>query len=152
MKPFDLEKALAGEPFNIYGNKYGDKYFAAKVVGDILIHYILNEENKIIATGFNSITFLKNESKAVMCEEPEQKRFINGIEVPEPVTLDTMEEGGYYWFPAFNKDCRVYSDIFYSESLIERNLIKRGLVFKTKEGAEAMAKALLNYKVEMREE
>lgn len=148
--PFNLKKALAGEPFNIYGNKYGNKYFAIKIVDDILIYYVLNNYNKIIATGFNSITFLENESKAVMCEESEQKRFINGIEVPEPVSLDNLRDGMRYWYVDLcdlnNVDC----DDFYKSSAVDKKIISQKLVFETKEGAKAMVEALLNYKVEIK--
>ncbi|MFZ7186327.1 hypothetical protein ACLSY8_00070 [Avibacterium avium] len=101
----------------------------------------------------NFSTFEESETDIVgMWEEPKPKRYINGIEVPEPVTLDTLKEGNYYWYPIFSNSSYTTSDRFYAKYAIDKNLIEQGLVFETQEGAEAMAKALLNYKVEVKNE
>ncbi|MFZ7141610.1 hypothetical protein ACLSY0_00385 [Avibacterium avium] len=87
-----------------------------------------------------------------MWEEQKPKRFINGIEVPESVTEETWENGGHYWYPTLDNTDNVRSDRFYTDVPIHTKLIRQGLVFKTLEDAEAMAKALLNYKVEYKDE
>ena len=163
MKPFNLEEALAGEPVKLRG---GQKAYIKYVLGDEyntnyplrgfveyekLIDGKINTGEHIWTLDGNFSTFEESEIDIVgMWEEPEQKRFVNGIEVPEPVSLDDLIDGMRYWYVDLcdlnNVDC----DDFYKSSGIDKKIISQKLVFETKEGAKAMVKALLNYKVEIK--
>ncbi|WP_410679031.1 hypothetical protein [Avibacterium paragallinarum] len=87
-----------------------------------------------------------------MWEEPKPKRFINDIEVSEPLNLNNLKDGMTYWYVDFSDLENVSYGDFYESSTVDKKLISQRLVFETKEGAEAMAKALLNYKVEVKNE
>lgn len=158
MKPFNLEEALSGKPVRL---RCGNKAF--------ILHKLENPEDKskqligyacyddIEMPTYWSIegkTYLKEVDYIYdiigMWEEP--KRFINGIEVPEPVTMETWEDCASYWHVNLYCSGFVTKDQFYKRSTRDTQFIKNGLVFKTREGAEAMVKALLNYKVEYKED
>ncbi|MFZ7198528.1 hypothetical protein [Avibacterium avium] len=167
MKPFDLEKALAGEPVKLRnGRKAYVKYVLS---GEYSTSYPLRGfvEWKILSNGNGGIYIEENgwtvNGRAVirkesqldivgMWEEHKNRRFINGIEVPEPITGETWVDGKSYWYVAFATPEGASDEWFYIESAIDRRMISQGLVFETKEGAEAMAKALLNYTVEIKDE
>ncbi|CAM3864151.1 hypothetical protein [Avibacterium endocarditidis] len=160
MKPFDLEKALAGEPVKLCDGR------KAYIQGTVpkgydsdyeLVGYAIKTDGRAVAScwtlqGRHDKRWKTSMDIVGMWEEPKPKRFINGIEVPEPVTLDTLKEGNDYWYPIFSNSSYTTSDRFYAKYEIDKNLIEQGLVFETQEGAEAMAKALLNYKVEYKNE
>ncbi|MGR6652149.1 hypothetical protein ACU6T3_11905 [Avibacterium paragallinarum] len=113
MKPFNLEKALAGEPVRLSN---GRKAYIKYVLGDeYSTNYPLRGfvewkrfRDRSISIGEHSWTlkgeFAKckeNELDIVgMWEEPKPKpkRFINGIEVPEPVTEETWINGAKYYY------------------------------------------------------
>lgn len=158
MKPFNLADALAKEPVQLRNG------LAATVVADLrqLSNY-KGEYPLIIVFENGGYTQVREDGRAWagyksgvdivgMWEKPKPKRFVNGIEVPEPVTLDTWEDGDLYSYVKFtfkgNTDC----DVFLKGNVFHEKLINDGLVFKTEEGAKAMAKALLNYKVEVGKE
>ncbi|MCW9733705.1 hypothetical protein L5B97_09580 [Avibacterium sp. 20-15] len=158
MKPFDLEKALAGEPVRL---KNGLKAFVLnKVENKELANLLQINTNSLVGyASDNSLHLLEwneqgddlvycNQEYSItgMWEEP--RRFINGIEVPEPVTLDNWVNGISYWFVNFSYRGEICLDYLDADYHNDKNLIEKGLVFETKEGAEAMAKALLNYKIE----
>lgn len=163
MKPFNLEEALAGKPVKLRG---GQKAYIKYVLGDEyntnyplrgFVEYEkltdgkINTGEHIWTLDGNFSTFEESEIDIVgMWEEPKPKRFINGIEVPEPVSLDDLIDGMRYWYVDLcdlnNVDC----DDFYKSSGIDKKIISQKLVFETKEGAKAMVKALLNYKVEIK--
>lgn len=161
MKPFDLEKALAGEPVKLNnGNKayilgktkekYTTKYC---LVGyEVLENTDIRPRNWDLTGRAGLHSIYEPISIAGMWEEPKPKRFINGIEVPEPVTEETWEEGKIYYYVIFNSINTIKTDcnFFFRDRSAHRELVNNGLVFKTKEGAEAMARALLNYKVEIK--
>lgn len=166
MKPFNLEKALAGEPVKL---KNGLKAFVLnKVENKELANLLQINTNSLVGyASDNSLHLLEwneqgddlvycNQEYSItgMWEEPKPKRFINGIEVPEPVTLDMLRDvgGKYYWVVDFLNEENVTYLYFNINKDINIKLILKGLVFETKEGAEAMAKALLNYKVEVKNE
>lgn len=156
MKPFDLEKALAGEPVKLENGLKA--YITGKVKDEYntkycLVGYVVSGDVDVTLeswdiTGSAGLNLkYREQSIAGMWEEPKPKKFINGIEVPESVTLETYEPNKFYWFVDFSETDNVaYSklEVAFEE---DRNIIKTGLVFETKEGAAAMAKALLNYKV-----
>lgn len=165
MKSFDLEKALAGEPVKL---RYGGKAYVKYILDDrYSTSYPLRgfAEYKRLPEGtlhVNELSWHLNGEIASnkdseldivgMWEEPKPKRFINGIEVPEPVTEETWVDGDCYWHMSLGTPAAVSEMIFCKDSQIDRLLISRRVVFETKEGAEAMAKALLNYKVEVKNE
>ena len=162
MKPFNLEEALAGEPVKL---KNGLKAFVLNKVENKEIANLLqiNTNSLVGYASDNSLHLLEwneqgddlvycNQEYSItgMWEEP--KRYINGIEVPEPVNMDTWEDGDCYWHISLGTPTGASEAIFCKDSQIDRLLISRRVVFETKEGAEAMAKALLNYKVEVKNE
>lgn len=163
MKPFNLEEALAGKPVKlrnggkayvkyVLDSKYNTSY---QLRGYIEYRSIPNgaisiEEYSWTLEGIDFIDE-KSESDIIgMYEEP--KRFINGIGVPEPLKENEIENGEYYWYISLMHDDNYIKGEIDKQVGVFQNLIRKGLVFKTKEGAKAMAKALLNYKVEVKNE
>ncbi|PJG82603.1 hypothetical protein [Caviibacterium pharyngocola] len=147
MKPFDLEKALAGNPLI---DLHNNSKCVVKGFGSKLNCFVLEYAESIdgsYCTEAPLELLLKGECYA-MWEEP--RRFINGIEVPEPVTEETWVDGNYYWFVDLGEENIADSAVFFKSSDYDRRTVSRGLVFETAEGAEAMTKALLNYKVEIK--
>ena len=163
MKPFNLEEALAGKPVKLRG---GQKAYIKYVLGDEyntnyplrgFVEYEkltdgkINTGEHIWTLDGNFSTFEESEIDIVgMWEEPKPKRFINGIEVPEPISLDNLRDGMRYWYVDLCGLENVGCDDFYKASDADKKLISQGVVFETKEGAKAMVKALLNYKVEIK--
>lgn len=160
MKPFNLEEALSGKPVRLREGTKAYVKFAlrnqfsclGKLVGFVTYetgHY--KDEDFLLkwdARGFICSWEENPEDIIGMWEEPKPKLFINGIEVPEPVTEETWEEGKIYWYVVTDKLSNVAVGVFNKNSAVDRALVLDGLVFETKEGAGAMARALLNYKVE----
>lgn len=161
MKPFDLEKALAGEPVLLRnGSKayvlHQFKHKPAYLTSLLGYKTYKNDEGNIIESSVEwfadgSSNMPSHNTIIGMWEKPKAKRFINGIEVPEPISLDNLRDGMRYWYVDLcdlnNVDC----DDFYKSNTADKKLISQKLVFETKEGAEAMAKALLSYKVEYKD-
>ncbi|RZN75262.1 DUF551 domain-containing protein [Avibacterium paragallinarum] len=156
MKPFDLNAALDGKPVQL---RDGRKAFVKAVIEQpkglrhySVIGYARNGIHvEFLHWGTNGDCIpgdISDDDIVGMWEEPKPKRFINGIEVPEPVTLNTWENGRKYWYVRFTAPECVQDDPFYKYSKRDERMISQGLVFKTKKGAEAMMKALLNYNVE----
>ncbi|OZN49409.1 hypothetical protein [Gallibacterium anatis] len=154
MKPFDLEKALAGEPVKL---KNGLKAYVIKKLDspeigmhELIGFYETEHKRQRSISWFYDGTRCDDFAITGMWEEP--KRFINGIEVPKSLTMKTCANGEKYWFVDLQSSelvtQKAYS-VFNTESL---NLVTRGLVFRRKQDAKAMAKALLNYKVEVKNE
>ncbi|MBE2898120.1 hypothetical protein KRX11_10230 [Pasteurellaceae bacterium TAE3-ERU1] len=155
MKPFDLEKALAGEPVKLHG---GHKAFILGVIPDTykcdykLLGYFIDESGSVWNGSWNEQgelrnSFMKEKFNIVgMWEEP--NRIINGIEVPPCVTEETWEDGEDYYYASWGSDTYHKFGTFFKDDYFDRQLVQKGLVFETEEGAIAMTKALLNYKVE----
>ncbi|POY44055.1 hypothetical protein C3007_06980 [Avibacterium gallinarum] len=163
MEPFDLEKALAGEAVQLRnGKKAYVKYQLPKEFNSgYPLHGFYTTQgfgnDSDIKAEFSSWTLEgkyynglnEYENDIIgMWEEPKPKRFINGIEVPESVTLDTFINAKEYWFVDLENTDFINKAPFYNFNSESLNLLNRGLVFMRKEEAEAMAKALFNYKVE----
>lgn len=158
MKPFDLEKALAGEPVKL---RDGRKAFVKATIKQPkgLEHYTIighalngiHEEFLHWATNGNCISDDMSDDDIVgMWEEP--KRYINGIEVPKSLTMKTCVNGEKYWFVDLQSSELVTEMPLYYFNTESLNLVDRGLAFRRKQDAKAMAKALLNYKVEVKNE
>ncbi|WKS98365.1 hypothetical protein [Gallibacterium anatis] len=158
MKKFNLNEALDGKPVQL---RDGRKAFVKAVINqpENLKYYT------VIGYAYNGIheEFLSWDIKGNclpddisdddivgMWEKP--KRYINGIEVPEPVTMDTWEDGAFYWYINFSYADFIDKDVFKKGFDDDELFVEQRLVFETKEGAEAMVKALLNYKVEVKNE
>lgn len=159
MKPFNLEEALAGEPVVLRnGMKAFIKFKLPKTSSNIpYIGYYINNNSNCVEIAWDAYGMCEpvtNRETLLdvigMWEEP--KRVINGIEVPEPVTMEDLETGAYYWHVHLYCSDFVAKSIFSRKSSGDIQLIKKVFVFKTKEDAKAMAKALLNYKVEYKED
>lgn len=162
MKPFDLEKALAGEPVKLRG---GQKAYVKYVLSDEystsyplrgFIEWEKYTDGSIYAVEHswmldgNSPSLGTRTTDIIgMWEEP--KCFVNGIEVSPPITMKTWVDGESYWYVAFDTSNMAFERCLRYHFEIDKRLIEQGLVFKTKEEAEAMAKALLNYKVEYKD-
>lgn len=160
MKKFNLNEALDGKPVQL---RDGRKAFVKAVIEqpkDLKQYTVIGHARNGIHEEFlhwningNCIPDdILDDDIVGMWEKP--KRYINGIEVPEPVTLDMLRNvgGKYYWIVDFLKEENVTYLYFNINKDIDIKLILKGLVFETKEGAEAMVKALLNYKVEVKNE
>ncbi|VGM95152.1 Uncharacterised protein [uncultured Avibacterium sp.] len=156
MKEFDLELALKGEPVK---TRDGNKAFVQALVSMpkeleeyVLVGYVRTGKYVELAHWNKAGKYVNDvqcdEDIVGMWEEPKPKRFINGIEVPESVTLDTFINAKEYWFVDLENTDFINKAPFYNFNSESLNLLNRGLVFMRKEETEAMAKALFNYKVE----
>ncbi|WP_052125211.1 DUF551 domain-containing protein [Gallibacterium anatis] len=65
-----------------------------------------------------------------------------------PVTMETWVDGESYWYVSFGTSNMTFERCLRYHYEIDKRLIEQGLVFETQEEAQAMAKALLNYNVE----
>lgn len=138
--PFDLEKALAGDPvitrdgqhvtqvtaFN-FENEY-DELIAGVVGGHLVICHKDGKVDPVLDSQYD--LFMKPKT-----------RIVNGFEVPSPVKTPP-KSFDYYYIPS------VQSDVFYcpyvwSGDIFDKKCLERGLVFLTKEDAAATAKAML---------
>ncbi|KGQ27273.1 hypothetical protein P9057_11695 [Gallibacterium anatis] len=171
MKPFNLEEALSGKPVKLRnGNKAFIKYVHTEdeiklfnirfPLGGYAIErdgtsgklycypYFWKIDGRFsdYDEGFSVFDIVE------MWEDPKPKRYVNGIEVSEPVTFNTVIFGQAYWYPLLDSENLVERDILYDDDDRDKKLIRRGLVFKTQYEALKMAKALLNYKVEYKED
>lgn len=161
MKPFNLEEALAGKPVLLRnGSKayvlHQFKHKPAYLTSLLGYKTYKNAEGNIIESSVEwfvdgSSNMPSHNTIIGMWEKPKAKRFINGIEVPEPVTEETWVDGDCYWHMSLGTPAAVSEAIFCKDSQIDRLLISRRVVFETEEGAKAMAKALLSYKVEYKD-
>ncbi|KAA6207945.1 DUF551 domain-containing protein [Avibacterium paragallinarum] len=150
MKPFNLEEALAGETVKL---KNGLKAYVIKILDspeigmhELIGFYETERKRQRSISWFYDGTRCDDFAITGMWEEP--KRFINGIEVPKSLTMKTCANGEKYWFVDLQSSELVTQkayNVFNTESL---NLVNRGLAFRRKQDAKAMAKALLNYNVE----
>ncbi|WP_052119481.1 hypothetical protein [Gallibacterium genomosp. 1] len=160
MKSFNLEKALAGEPVIL---RSGDKAFIKYKIPEEyhslypLQGFSIDKDGAVYVLswgtdGINDYTGETDVDIIGMWEEP--IRYINGIAVREPVTIETLEEGEVYWYVDLYESNEfsdfVALDEFSKEDDFDRRLIELGFVFRTKRDAEAMVKAILNYKVKIK--
>ncbi|MFQ1049034.1 DUF551 domain-containing protein [Avibacterium paragallinarum] len=158
MKPFDLKKALEGEPvlllngskaYVLHQFKHNPKHLKS------LLGYKIHKtpEGKLIESSLEwfadgSTEMPSSNSIIGMWEEPKPKRFINGIEVQQPLTMKTYISGEKYWCVDLESSELVTEITLYAFNTESLNLVTRGLAFRRKQDAKAMAKALLNYNVE----
>lgn len=158
MKKFNLNEALDGKPVQL---RDGRKAFVKAVIEqpkDLKQYTVIGHARNGIHEEFlhwdingNCIPDdILDDDIVGMWEKP--KRIINGIEVPEPVTEETWEDYEDYWYVEFGNYNFVGYAIFRKDSGLAAKLISQRLVFESEEGAKAMAKALLNYKVEVKNE
>lgn len=160
MKPFNLEEALSGKPVLLRnGSKayvlHQFKHKTAYLTSLLGYKTYKNDEGNIIESSVEwfadgSSNMPSHNTIIGMWEEPKPKLFINGIEVPEPLNLDNFEDGMRYWYVDLCDLDNISQDTFYKSSPSDKKLISQGFVFKSKEDAEIAAKALLNYKVEVK--
>jgi|GEM_PF-2023385 len=150
MKPFDLEKALAGEPVKL---KNGLKAYVIKKLDspeigmhELIGFYETERKRQQSVSWFYDGTRCDDFAITGMWEEP--KRYINGIEVPKSLTMKTCVNGEKYWFVDLQSSELVTEMPLYYFNTESLNLVDRGLAFRRKQDAKAMAKALLNYNVE----
>ena len=68
---------------------------------------------------------------------------INGHEVPEPVR-HPLEDGESYWIPGIVEVSSVYR-LTWSEYGHNKRLLRAGMIHRTREAAEAHAKALISF-------
>ncbi|MFU2079318.1 hypothetical protein ACLQ91_01860 [Avibacterium endocarditidis] len=158
MKKFNLNEALDGKPVQL---RDGRRAFVKAIIKQPkgLEHYTvighapngIHEEFLHWATNGNIIPDDMSDDDIVgMWEEP--KRYINGIEVQRPLTMKTCVNGEKYWFVDLQSSELVTEMPLYYFNTESLNLVDRGLAFRRKQDAKAMAKALLNYKVEVKNE
>ncbi|MBE2898396.1 hypothetical protein HPC37_06145 [Pasteurellaceae bacterium 20609_3] len=153
MKKFDLDKALAGEPIKL---RDGSKaYILRELKGTRNAHvdcfvgfYIYKGVEYSIAWTKAGISTMGYREHSIAGMWKEQIRYINGVKVPHCVTIDEWDETRPYYFVYYSSSHMVTSRILSKNDPADVNLVERGLVFTTEEGALAMAKALLNYTVE----
>lgn len=86
-----------------------------------------------------------SDREVVVFRKIQKTQSINGFSVPVPVKdWDELEVNSDYYFPSFYRkkmiDCL---KVRKHQDSVDLNLLERGLVFKTKEDALAVAKAML---------
>ncbi|MBV7387906.1 hypothetical protein KRX11_04485 [Pasteurellaceae bacterium TAE3-ERU1] len=149
MKPFDLEKALAGEPVRLRnGNKAFILHKLDKASRDHLLGYFVDKTNGDVPCRWDLSGNGDIHLRDIIGMWQEPSRIINGIEVPPCLAFDEWESGAGYYVVYLEGNGFVDYRRLHKHYPWECNLVNRGLAFKTKEGAIAMAKALLNYEVE----
>lgn len=137
---FNLDKALSGYPvMTREGKKVSDifliksntnPYPVLAVIDNIA--YAYSKEGKISVEEYPSCTDL------IMAPVTQ---IINGYVVPRPIT-EPLSEGEQYFIP--NVFYRDWCDSHYwNNDCHDNTWLKRGLIFKTKEEAIAVAKAML---------
>lgn len=141
-KPFDLEKALAGEPFNLDG----EKRYAAKQVDGLLIHYSIDKDGKLDCS-WNSVDYLEDESGATMWQEPRPR-----VQLGLPCPLKEVKNGTTVYYISINTDPLglAYSEIvvdqtvFDEENHYHKTYLDGGFYFTTKEDAQEWLDAMRN--------
>lgn len=84
-----------------------------------------------------------SEQTTLVFRKIQKTQSINGFTVPVKDWKE-LKVGSYYYCPCFTKESIVENySIFEQTDTIDRRLLKRGLIFKTAEDAEAVAKAML---------
>lgn len=137
--PFNLEKALAGEPVVTRGGQEVTQltafetnsiYKLAGVVGGEL--YRFTEEGVYIV---NQVTNLDLVMKV-------KTHTVNGFEVPAPVTNPENMKVGVTYYGADNTDLDWYFETTWANDAKDKAWLARNLVFMNKEDAIANAKAM----------
>lgn len=93
----------------------------------------------------NKIAIEKYSPGTTVFRKIKKTQSINGFSVPVPVKdWKELKVGSCYYFPSFNLESMV-EDYRISENVdaVDNRLMKRGLIFKTEEDAQAVAKAML---------
>ena len=139
LKPFDLEKALAGEPVvtrqgeevtQLTLFKTNSIYTLAGVVDGELLRFTPSGE------------YLRNEPHYLDLFMKAKTRMVNGFEVPIPVTNPENMKYGDTYYGADNTDLDWYFESVWSNDVLDKVWIARNLVFMNKEDAIANAKAM----------
>lgn len=139
MKPFNLEEALSGKPVQLKNS------LKAFIIGEInskeLSNLLQIEKGALIGFAENNNLHLlswdndgndlvhtdRSYSITGMYETP--KRLINGIEVPEPLTMEDWEDCTCYWYVHLYCSDFVTKSPFYKSSTRDTQLIKTRLHF-----------------------
>lgn len=141
LKPFDLEKALAGEPvvtrqgeevIQLTLFKTNDIYNLAGVVDGELLRFTPTGE------------YLRNESHELdlFMKVEVKTHTVNGFEVPAPITDPENMKSGVTYYGADNTDLDWYFETTWANDEMDKEWIVRNLVFMNKEDAIANAKAM----------
>lgn len=138
--PFNLEKALTGEPVMTRDGKevtqltlftVDSVYNLAGVVDGVLLRYTSEGE------------YLRNEPHYLDLFMKAKTHMVNGFEVPTPVTNPENMETGVTYYGADNTDLDWYFESVWSNDVLDKVWIARNLVFMNKEDAIANAKAMV---------
>ncbi|MGC6345231.1 pyruvate kinase [Pasteurella multocida] len=140
MKEFDLEKALAGEPFQCKRKKHKFYYlgdaskFGSELIFPIVLYNATTDETVNIA-----IEHFIDENYE-MYEEPRPT-----VTLTLPCPLKAVMVGQKVFYLDLNKQHeQVCSFLFQTDSTYHFNLLKNGGIFSTKEDAQAWLDALKN--------
>lgn len=151
LKPFDLQAALNGEPVML---RNGQKAFVRhheteQPTGPYLQLWGAGCRKDgsawVLAwskDGLYDIDGCASDLDIIGMCQAKPTRIINGFEVPAPETGELNERVAYYT-PVFNNNCFYREEKWAAGSVFDLRLLKRGLVFLTKEDAIATAKAML---------
>ncbi|HDR1050771.1 pyruvate kinase [Pasteurella multocida] len=148
MKPFNLEKALAGEPVVL---RNGDKAFVKFVLENpvreecAMIGYVIDDRGRDSLIGW-----YKNGLYAScggdgldivgMYEEPRPT-----VTLTLPCPLKSVTVGQRVFYLDLNKQCeRICAFLFQKDSTYHFNLLKNGGIFSTEEDAQAWLDAMKN--------
>lgn len=138
--PFNLEKALTGEPVVTRDGKevtqltlftVDSVYNLAGVVDGVLLRY--TSEGEYLRDEFHELDLLM---KA-------KTRAVNGFEVPAPVTNPGNMEHGDTYYVAESSSTVWHVETFWTNDKLDKELMNRNLVFMNKEDAIANAKAMV---------
>lgn len=148
MKPFDLEKVLAGEPVKLRdGKKAYIKFDLSKEVVNSykvtfpLNGYVVDENNNFLSTerwlknGQYSGETKRNYDIVCMWEEPRQR-----VQLDLPCPLKTAEIGQTVYYQIGKEVCSIK---FGYDSFVDR-ILELGCVFATKEDCQEWIDAMIN--------
>lgn len=152
LKPFDLQAALHGDPVMLRdGSKaFVRHYEAEQKVNDesrlfgVVVHEWSTCTVMTWSTQGRFYGGLVGDSSLDiigMWTEPRITRIINGFEVPAPETEEPRVDSVYFSTTLLSGE--LYGDYAWANDNFDLTLLKRGLVFLTKEDAIANAKAML---------
>ncbi|MGC6324510.1 pyruvate kinase [Pasteurella multocida] len=140
MKEFDLEKALAGEPFQCKRKKHKFYYlgdaskFGSELIFPIVLYNATTDETVNIA-----IEHFIDENYE-MYEEPRPT-----VTLTLPCPLKAVMVGQKVFYLDLNKQHeQVCSFLFQTDSTYHFNLLKNGGIFSTEEDAQACLEAMKN--------
>lgn len=137
--PFDLEKALAGEPVITRDGREVTQVTLFECESRYPVYAVV--DGAICSFTKTGSDYDNGQSSQYDLFMKPKTRVINGFEVPAPES-ESLEKGGEYYAVDVNSQffCEKY---IWRGGMVDKEWLKRGIVFLAKEDAIANAKAML---------